>query len=73
MYKRFAFVAAAVVFVSVSGWAQDVQTGRWTLNVAKSQFKTSTAPKTQIVTICDFGATDVLNWDLAALSVQRPV
>jgi hypothetical protein len=59
MYKRFAFVAAAVVFVSVSGWAQDVQTGRWTLNVAKSQFKTSTAPKTQIVTIVPEGKDGV--------------
>ena len=51
MYKKSAFVLVAVVIVSVAGWAQDVQTGRWTLNVSKSQFKTSAAPKTQIVTI----------------------
>jgi hypothetical protein len=43
------------MFVSLAGWAQDVQTGRWTLNVAKSQFKTSAAPKTQIVTIVPDG------------------
>ena len=48
MYKKFASVLVAVLVVSVAGWAQDVQTGRWTLNLAKSQFKTSAAPKTQI-------------------------
>lgn len=51
MYKRFVLVLVAVVVVSVTGWAQDVQTGHWTLNIAKSQFKTSAAPKTQIVTV----------------------
>src|SRR5215831_9298719 len=59
MYKRFALTVAAVVFVCVSGWAQDVQTGRWTLNVAKSQFKTSSAPKTQVVTIVPEGKDGV--------------
>jgi len=47
------------VVVSVAGWAQDVQTGKWTLNVAKSQFKTSPAPKTQIVTITSEGKDGV--------------
>ena len=55
MLRRFSFTLVAVMFVSVSGWAQDVQTGRWTLNAAKSQFKTSAAPKTQIVTIAPDG------------------
>ena len=51
MHKRFAFALVVVVVLSISGWAQDVQTGHWTLNLPKSQFKTSAAPKTQIVTI----------------------
>jgi hypothetical protein len=59
MYKRLACALAAVVVVSVSGWAQDVQTGHWTLNIAKSQFKTSPAPKTQIVTIVPDGKDGV--------------
>ena len=59
MYRRFAFALVAVVVVSVAGWAQDVQTGKWTLNVAKSQFKTSPAPKTQIVTITPEGKDGV--------------
>src|SRR5215831_3048494 len=59
MYKRLACALAAVVVVSVSGWAQDVQTGHWTLNIPKSQFKTSPAPKTQIVTIVPDGKDGV--------------
>jgi hypothetical protein len=59
MYKRLACALAAIVVVSVSGWAQDVQTGHWTLNIAKSQFKTSAAPKTQIVTIVPDGKDGV--------------
>jgi hypothetical protein len=59
MYKKFASVLVAVLVVSVAGWAQDVQTGRWTLNLAKSQFKTSAAPKTQIVTITPDGKDGV--------------
>src|SRR5215470_19379288 len=55
MYRKLALAVVAVLAVSVAGWAQDVQTGRWTLNVAKSQFKTSAAPKTQIVTIVPDG------------------
>ena len=55
MHKRFVFALAIVVVVSVTAWAEDVQTGRWTLNVTKSQFKTSAAPKTQIVTIVPDG------------------
>src|SRR6266850_8320762 len=59
MYRRFLFAVVTVVFVSVAGWAQDVQTGRWTLTVAKSQFKTSAAPKTQIVTVVPNGKDGV--------------
>ena len=55
MHRRFAFALVVAAVVSVAGWAQDVQTGRWALNPAKSQFKTSTAPKTQIVTITSDG------------------
>ena len=59
MYRRFAFSLVVLMVVSVAGWAQDVQTGHWTLNVAKSQFKTSPAPKTQIVTIVPDGKEGV--------------
>lgn len=59
MYRRFAFALVFVMVVSVAGWAQDVQAGHWTLNVAKSMFKTSPAPKTQIVTIVPEGKDGV--------------
>ena len=59
MLRRVSFALVAIVVVSVAGWAQDVQTGRWTLNLAKSQFKTSAAPKTQIVTIVPDGKDGV--------------
>jgi len=59
MHRRFLFALVAVVVVSVAGWAEDVQTGHWTLNLAKSQFKTSPAPKTQIVTIVPEGKDGV--------------
>src|SRR6516164_10917438 len=59
MHKRFVVALAVVVVVSAAGWAQDVQTGRWTLNAAKSQFKTSAAPKSQIVTIVPEGKDGV--------------
>ena len=59
MYRKLVFALMAVMAVSVAGWAQDVQAGRWTLNVAKSQFKTSAAPKTQIVTIVPEGKDGV--------------
>ena len=55
MYRKIAFALAGMMAVCVTGWAQDVQTGHWTLNLAKSQFKTSAAPKTQIVTISPDG------------------
>ena len=59
MHRKVAFAVAVFAFFSVAGWAQDVQTGRWTLNIAKSQFKTSPAPKTQIVTIVTEGKDGV--------------
>ena len=55
MVKRFVFAMAAVMILSATVWAQDAQTGHWTLNVAKSQFKTSAAPKTQVVTVVPDG------------------
>ena len=59
MHRKFGFALVVMVVVSVAGWAQDVQTGRWTLNLAKSHFKTSAAPKTQIVTIVAEGKDGV--------------
>src|SRR5215475_1641847 len=59
MYRRFAFVLVVVLVLSVAGWAQDVQAGHWTLNLAKSQFKTSPLPKTQIVTVVPDGKEGV--------------
>src|SRR5438477_7799830 len=59
MHRRFLFALLGIVVVSVTGWAEDAQTGRWTLNVAKSQFKTSAAPKTQVVTIVTDGKDGV--------------
>jgi hypothetical protein len=55
MGKKIAFVLLSVLVGSVAAWAQDVQTGRWTLSAAKSKFKTSTAPKSQVVTIVPDG------------------
>jgi len=55
MSKRYAFVLLAMLAVPVTVSAQDAQTGHWTLNLAKSQFKTSPAPKTQVVTIVPDG------------------
>lgn len=59
MYRKLAFALAAVMVVCVAVSAQDVQTGHWTLNLAKSQFKTSPSPKTQIVTISPAGKDGV--------------
>src|SRR5947207_12192368 len=59
MYRRFSLVLVAMAVFSIAGWAEDVQTGRWNLNVAKSQFKTSPAPKTQVVTIVPEGKDGV--------------
>ena len=55
MLRRFALAFATVMVLAAPAWAQDAQTGKWTLNVAKSQFKTSAAPKTQVVTIVPEG------------------
>jgi hypothetical protein len=59
MYKRFVLAFVAVLVISVAARAEDVQTGNWTLNVAKSQFKTSAAPKTMMVTIVPDGKDGV--------------
>jgi len=59
MCKRLGFVALSLLLISIAGWADDVQTGQWKLNVAKSRFKTSSAPKTQTVTIAADGKDGV--------------
>jgi len=59
MNRRFAFAVLLVALFSVVARAEDVQTGHWTLNLAKSQFKTSPAPKTQVVTIVPDGKDGV--------------
>ena len=59
MRRRFLFGLVAIAVVSLPGLAEDVQNGRWTLNIAKSQFKPSPAPKTQIVTIVPAGKDGV--------------
>jgi hypothetical protein len=48
-------VVLAHLFTCAAVWAADVQTGNWKLNVAKSQYKTATPPKTQTVTIVPQG------------------
>ena len=67
MSKRLATAVLALLIVSIPGWADDVQTGNWKLNVAKSRFKTSPAPKNQVVKIVPDGkdgvklAVDIVN------------
>jgi hypothetical protein len=72
MCKRFAFVALTVLLVSIAGQAADVQTGTWKLNLAKSKFKTSTAPKSQVVTIVPDGKDGVkLTIDIITASGEK--
>jgi hypothetical protein len=59
MSKRLLTAVLSLLVVSVLGWADDVQTGNWKLNVAKSKFKTSPAPKNQVVTIVPDGKDGV--------------
>jgi hypothetical protein len=55
MFKTFVAAALSAFVVAVPCWAADVQTGTWKLNVAKSRFQTSTAPRSQLVTILPDG------------------
>jgi hypothetical protein len=55
MFKTFVATALSAFVVAVPCWAADVQTGTWKLNVAKSRFQTSTAPRSQVVTILPDG------------------
>ena len=55
MFKTFIAAALSAFVVAVPCWAADVQIGTWKLNVAKSRFQTSTAPKSQLVTILPDG------------------
>src|SRR5262245_43160492 len=59
MCKRLVVAVLSLLVVSIPGWADDVQTGNWKLNVAKSRFKTSTAPKNQVVKIVPDGKDGV--------------
>src|SRR5262245_10501623 len=59
MYKGLVVAALSAFVVSVPCWAADVQTGTWKLNVAKSRFQTSPAPKSQVVTIVPDGKDGV--------------
>jgi hypothetical protein len=56
MYRKFALaVVLSHLIACATVWAADVQTGNWKLNVAKSQYKTATPPKSQTVTIVPQG------------------
>ena len=55
MFKTFVAAALLAFVMSVPCRAADVQTGTWKLNVAKSRFQTSTAPRSQLVTILPDG------------------
>jgi hypothetical protein len=55
MFKTLVAAALLAFVVSVPCQAADVQTGTWKLNVAKSHFQTSPAPKSQLVTILPDG------------------
>lgn len=55
MFKTFIAAALSAFVVAVPCLAADVQTGTWKLNVAKSRFQTSTAPRSQLVTILPDG------------------
>src|SRR5262245_16342749 len=59
MSKRLVVAVVSLLVLSLPAWADDVQTGNWKLNVAKSRFKTSTAPKNQVVTIAPDGKAGV--------------
>jgi len=59
MFKKLIFAVLSLLLVSVAGWADDVQTGNWKLNATKSRFKTSTAPKSQVVKIVPDGKDGV--------------
>jgi len=59
MSKKLAAAVLSLLVVSITGWADDVQTGNWKLNAAKSRFKTSTAPKNQVVAIVPDGKDGV--------------
>ena len=59
MFRKVTLAVLSLFIVSVMGWADDVQTGKWKLNAAKSQFKTSTAPKSQVVSIVPDGKDGV--------------
>jgi hypothetical protein len=72
MSKRLLTAMLSLLVVSALGWADDVQTGNWKLNVAKSKFKTSPAPKNQVVSIVPDGKDGVkLNVDIVTANGEK--
>ena len=72
MFKTLVAAALSAFVVSVPCWAADVQTGTWRLNVAKSRFQTSTAPKSQLVTILPDGKDGIkLNVDIVTANGDK--
>ena len=55
MTRKLAVAVLLVFIFSLAAWADDPQAGNWKVNVAKSKFKTSPAPKSQTVTIVPAG------------------
>jgi hypothetical protein len=72
MFKTLVAAALLAVVVSVPCLAADVQTGTWKLNVAKSHFQTSPAPKSQLVTILPDGKDGIkLTVDIVTASGDK--
>ena len=54
--SRKLVIAVLLVFIGcLTAWADDPQVGNWKVNVAKSKFKTSPAPRSQAVTVVPAG------------------
>ena len=59
MYRNLVLVVFSASLFYGTALADDVQTGNWKANVAKSHFKTSPAPQTQTVMITPQGKDGV--------------
>jgi hypothetical protein len=74
MFRKLALAVLSLLVVSVVGWAADLQTGNWKLDVAKSRFKTSPAPKSQVVSITSDGKDGVkLSVDIVTANGEKSV
>jgi hypothetical protein len=72
MFKTLVAAALLAFVMSVPCRAADVQTGTWKLNVAKSRFQTSTAPRSQLVTILPDGKDGIrLNVDIVTANGDK--